>query len=94
MNALNNKLMELEVSQNEKRNFSLPSVDSDELSDEVLLMFILLRVVVFGICQDFLSLFKNVVLIKRRLRVFTEIEHAFSLLQLIYNAMQFVDKDR
>ena len=54
MNVSNDRMIELDVSENDKENFSFPSIDSDERSAEVILMIVVLRFFILGITADFI----------------------------------------
>ena len=54
MNVSKDRIIELEVSENDNGNFSFPLLVSVDPSAEVMLMLVLLRVIVLGIAPDFL----------------------------------------
>ena len=58
MNASKDRMVELDLSENDNGNFSFPLLVSVDPSSEVMLMLVLLRVIVLGIAPDFLSLLK------------------------------------
>ena len=62
MNASKDRMIELDVSENDTGNFIFPLFVSVDPSAEVM-MLVLLRVIVLGIAPDFSSLLKNAVLI-------------------------------
>ena len=91
MNVSKDRMIELEVSENDNGNFSFPLFVSVDPSAEVMLMLVLLRVIVLGIAPDFFSLLKNAVLITGTLRVFPESIHAFKLMPLMDKEIQFAE---
>ena len=91
MNVSKDRMIELEVSENDNGNLSFPLFISVDPSAEVMLMLVLFRVIVLGIAPDFFSLLKNAVLITGTLSVFPESRHAFNLMLLIDKAIQFVE---
>ena len=91
MNVSKDRIIELEVSENDNGNLSFPLFISVDPSAEVMLMLVLLRVIVLGIAPDFFSLLKNAVLITGTLRVLPESIHAFKPMALIDKAIQFAE---
>ena len=91
MNVSKDRMIELEVSENDNGNLSFPLFISVDPSAEVMLMLVLFRVIVLGIAPDFFSLLKNAVLITGTLRVFPESIHAFKPMPLMDKAIQFVE---
>ena len=91
MNVSKDRIIALEVSENDNGNFSFPLFVRVDPSAEVMLMLVLLRVTALGIVPDFLSLLKNAVLITGTFRLFPESIHAFKLMPLIDRAIQFVE---
>ena len=91
MNVSKDRMIELEVSENDNGNLSFPLFISVDPSAEVMLMLVLFRVIVLGIAPDFFSLLKNAVLITGTLRVFPESIHAFKPMPLMDKAIQFAE---
>ena len=91
MNVSKDRIIELEVSENDNGNFSFPLLVIVDPSAEVMLMLVLLRVTASGIVPYFFNFLKKVALITGTLRVVPESIHAFKLMSLIDRAIQFAE---